>query len=162
MTTGLLDTTAAIRVCVFALAGEVFALDVAAVREVVTFDDYTVVPLAPTHVIGVANLRGEITPIVDARDLLTLPPRPTGRRFKTLVVAAGALQVALVIDDVLGLETSDEVMPFAETVRKKYGACALGLIRREERLVTLLDAGKVIAVLQPAGARAGAAVSEEE
>ena len=36
MTTSLLDSSAAVRACVFTLAGEAFAIDVTQVREVAT------------------------------------------------------------------------------------------------------------------------------
>ena len=50
------------------LGGETFAIDVRQAREVVGFEDATPVPLAPPHVLGVANLRGEVVTIVDARE----------------------------------------------------------------------------------------------
>ena len=48
MTTSLLDP-AAVRACVFALAGQPFAIDVTQVREVAIFEEWTTVPLAPPH-----------------------------------------------------------------------------------------------------------------
>ena len=61
------------RACLFALAGARFAVDVRSAREVVVFDDITAVPLASPHLVGVANLRGTVMPIVDVRDMLGLP-----------------------------------------------------------------------------------------
>ena len=69
----VLAGVAGIRACVFVLADRVFAVEVSHAREVGVLDDYTVVPRAPAHVLGVTNLRGRVLPIVDIRPLLGLP-----------------------------------------------------------------------------------------
>jgi len=45
------------------VAGQPFAIDVTQVREVAIFEGWTTVPLAPPHLVGVANLRGDVVPI---------------------------------------------------------------------------------------------------
>ena len=71
------------RACLVKLAGSRFAVEVRYAREVVVFDEYTVVPLAPSHLLGVVNLRGSIMPLVDIRPFLGLEavarPRERGR-----------------------------------------------------------------------------------
>jgi purine-binding chemotaxis protein CheW len=154
MTTTLLDTTAAVRTCVFALAGDAFALDVRCLREVAIFEDWTTLPLAPAHVLGVANLRGDVIPIVDARPLLGLPAQRGGeRRVRTLVVAAAGLEAALVMDGVTSLEAFSEV---TEEAGPRYAPWALGLLSGQDRLIPLLDASRLLSALRP-GARSGAA-----
>lgn len=155
MTTTPLDATAALRACVFALAGQALAVDVRCVREVAVFEEWTVLPLAPVHLLGVANLRGDVMPIVDARPLLGLPARRGGeQRARTLVVAADGLEAALVIDGVTSLEAFTEVV---EAEGTPYAQWALGLLGGEDRLIPLLDAGRVLQALRP-----GAAAFKEE
>src|SRR5512134_499408 len=74
------------RACLFSLAGARFAVDVRNAREAVLFDERTAVPLAPRHLVGVANLRGTVMPIVDVRGLLGLPGSRPGRSVQTLVI----------------------------------------------------------------------------
>ncbi|HKB27385.1 MAG TPA: chemotaxis protein CheW [Methylomirabilota bacterium] len=151
MTTGLLDVTAAVRACVFTLAGEPFALDVARIRELTVFDGWTTVPRASRHVIGAANLRGDVVPIADARALLGLPAGRGGRRLRTLVVAADGLEAALVIDEVLGLEAFAGVTPLEDAGPQTHGEWALGFLRREDRLVPLLDPARLLRALRAEG-----------
>jgi purine-binding chemotaxis protein CheW len=154
MTTTLPEATTVVRTCVFALAGEAFAFDVRCVREVALFEDWTTLPLAPAHVLGVANRRGEVTPIVDARPLLGLPARRGGeRRVRTLVVAADGLEAALVMDGVTSLESFTEVV---EAAGSRYAPWALGLLSGQGRLIPLLDASQLLPALRP-GARPGVA-----
>ncbi|HXG02667.1 MAG TPA: chemotaxis protein CheW [Candidatus Binatia bacterium] len=140
---------AAVRACLFTLGGETFAVDVRQAREVVGFEDATPVPLAPPHVLGVANLRGEVVTIVDARHLLGLGPRRGGRGLRALVLEGDGASVALAIDDAVGLETFEEVTPLADGGRGRYGPWTQGILRRPDRVATWLDADKLVAALRP-------------
>ncbi len=51
----------------FKLGEEVFALDVAKVREILDFTTVTKVPQTPDYMRGVINLRGSVVPVVDLR-----------------------------------------------------------------------------------------------
>jgi purine-binding chemotaxis protein CheW len=157
MTTSFLDSTAKARACMVVLGGESFAFDVAHTKEVVLFDDSTVIPPAPAHVIGVANLRGDVMPIVDARPVLGLPARRTAGRHRTLVVAANGLEAALMIDGVASLEAFGEVVPVEDAGEQRHGRWATGFLRRDDRLVPLLDTAKLLEALRPGTPRAGAA-----
>jgi purine-binding chemotaxis protein CheW len=49
----------------FSLAGSLYAAPIRHVHEVIEFNGLTEVPLAPTAVPGVINLRGAVVPVVD-------------------------------------------------------------------------------------------------
>ncbi|MBC7123461.1 MAG: purine-binding chemotaxis protein CheW, partial [Pseudothermotoga sp.] len=57
----------------FILGEETYAVSVANVREIVKASKITRIPLAPAHIEGVMNLRGEVLPIINLRKLLGLP-----------------------------------------------------------------------------------------
>ena len=57
----------------FKLGDELFAIDVAQVREVLEVSQITKVPTAPAYMRGVANVRGQATPVVDLRLRFGLP-----------------------------------------------------------------------------------------
>ena len=58
----------------FKLGNELFAINVAQVREVLEVPQITKVPTAPEYMRGVVNVRGQATPVVDLRLLFGLPP----------------------------------------------------------------------------------------
>jgi len=138
------------RACLFALAGARFAVDVRSAREVVLFDEITAVPRAPRHVVGVANLRGTVMPIVDARGLLGLPESRLGRSLRTLVVRDVAIQAALVVDTVLGLEPLEDVVatdnPSTAAMRGPRPLMA-GWLRWNGEILALLDVPKILAAM---------------
>lgn len=160
-----LDAPPALRACLFALAGVRFAVDVRSAREVVLFDEITAVPLAPRHLVGVANLRGTVMPIVDIRALLDLPVQQLGSSVRTLVLRAGPLQAAVVVDAVLGLEPFEEISPPAPgdpgpsaRGRRRFGA---GHVKWGAESVLLLDAPKILEALRPHQLRPGSGTAEE-
>ena len=57
----------------FKLGSEVFALQVAKVREVLDLTEITRVPRTPGFMRGVINLRGAVVPVVDMRKKFNLP-----------------------------------------------------------------------------------------
>ncbi|MBF0444268.1 MAG: purine-binding chemotaxis protein CheW [Magnetococcales bacterium] len=57
----------------FLLDGEVFAVDIAKIREVLEFTSVTKVPRTPPFMRGVINLRGSVVPVVDLRAKFHMP-----------------------------------------------------------------------------------------
>jgi purine-binding chemotaxis protein CheW len=57
----------------FKLGDELFAINVAQVREVLEVGQITRVPTAPRYMRGVVNVRGQATPVVDVRLKFGLP-----------------------------------------------------------------------------------------
>ena len=94
------------------LVGDVrYAVDILRVREVVNPLPIVGLPHAPPVVIGVADHRGEVIPIVDLRRRFGLPPLDDARRTKWIIVHIGARAAGLVVDsvtDVFGTGAPDQ------------------------------------------------------
>jgi purine-binding chemotaxis protein CheW len=155
VTTSLLDSSAAVRACVFTLADEPFAIDVTQVREVAVFQEWTTVPLASPHLVGVANLRGDVIPIADARGVLKLAARRSGRKLWTLIVEAAGCEVALVIDGEVSLEAFGGITGLDESNPQPHAEWALGFLPDGERLVPLLDPARLLRALREERDREG-------
>ena len=84
----------------FLLAGEMFALEVENVQEVLMEQPLTPVPRAPEHIVGLLNLRGQIISAIDLRRRLHFPPREAGQSSKLLVVTGSGAQFSVVVDDI--------------------------------------------------------------
>jgi purine-binding chemotaxis protein CheW len=61
------EAAASTQYLTFKLGEEVFALDVAEVREILDFTTVTKVPRTPAFMRGVINLRGSVVPVMDLR-----------------------------------------------------------------------------------------------
>jgi purine-binding chemotaxis protein CheW len=127
------------RACYVLLRGERLAVPVPWVREVVVFDELTRVPTAAPHLLGIANLRGTAVPVLDAGPALGLTPQAVAGRCLALVVTAGLLPVALLVDRVLGLDTPAEVIPLETTASAARAAFGLGLVRHPDGMALLVN-----------------------
>ena len=82
----------------FEVDNQLFGLDVAKVQEVLSFDTYTPVPLAPESVGGLFNLRGQVIAAVDLRVQLGLPPRTNQGPAMNVIVRTDEESVSLLVD----------------------------------------------------------------
>jgi purine-binding chemotaxis protein CheW len=74
----------------FLLAGEVHAIDILRVREIIEYDVLTRVPSMPPSVRGVINLRGRVVPVVDLAEQFGLAPVAITPRTCIVIVEAGS------------------------------------------------------------------------
>ena len=125
----------------FMLAGEMFALEVEDVQEVLMEQPLTPVPRAPEHIVGLLNLRGQIISAIDLRRRLHFPPRAEGQSTKLLVVTAGGSQFSVVVDDihdVLELPT-ERWRASPETLDERHRNFVRGICPIEGYMVLGLD-----------------------
>lgn len=139
-----LPTARQARACLVQLEGTRFAVEVRYAREVVVFDEVTMVPLAPPHLLGVVNLRGSVMPLVDIRPFLGIEAPRAVRESRALVVEHASTQAALLIDEVHGLEPLDGLAPAGEDADGDFSA---GRLEREDGAVALLDVGRILSSL---------------
>ena len=121
----------------FFLSGEMFALRVEDVQEVLLHQPLTPVPLAPEHVVGLLNLRGQIMSAVDLRTRLHFPPREAGAPFSLLVLNTHEGLLSVVVDeigDVLSLPTAGWREP-PDTLAARHRGFVFGICPIDKQLV---------------------------
>src|SRR5580698_3379847 len=92
----------------FHAGSEVFAVDMAPVQEIIRVPEVVRVPLSPTALEGLANLRGKVLPIISLRRLFGFPELPRDDSTRALVVDVGQ-PLGFVVDrvsSVVGVDAS--------------------------------------------------------
>jgi len=106
--TGLVDRTsnetqeATQQFVTFMAGDEVFAADMAPVKEIIRVPEVVRVPLAPSALEGLANLRGKVLPIISLRRLFGFPDLAHDDSTRALVVDVGQ-PLGFVVDRVLSV-----------------------------------------------------------
>ena len=95
---------ALIEVLEFNLAYERYAIESRYVREVFPLENLTPVPCTPAHVLGVANLRGEIMSVLDIRAFFELPKVGLPDLNKVLVLESEHMNFGLLVDAVIKMD----------------------------------------------------------
>jgi purine-binding chemotaxis protein CheW len=128
----------------FGVADGDYAVDIMRIKEIINPVAVTAMPKAPSFIEGVIELRGAILPIIDVRKRFDLPPTPTTRTTKYLIVGVdigGArIIVGLVVDRVsepLRVPTS-EVKP-APHLSVSERAFFTGVVAHHGKMLMVLD-----------------------
>ncbi len=132
--------------CTFQLENEWFGVDVLQVQEVVGYAEVTPVPLAPSPIAGLMNLRGQILTVIDLRRCLGMPERKPYPLPMNLILSPSEAPVSFQVDqvgDVLSVDESTfERLP--EPVSGRARELISGVYKLDGRLLHSLDAGQVI------------------
>lgn len=141
------------RFLTFTIAGELHAMPILAVREILRMMRVTPLPGAPAHVRGIVNLRGMVIPVVDMRARFGLPQVPDTKRTCIIVVQVeggdGTRPTGLVVDQV------DEVLSIpADGIEPPPGITnqrdLSGIAKARDRVILIVDVGSMVAGVQTA------------
>jgi purine-binding chemotaxis protein CheW len=136
----------------FRLAGEVYAIDILRIREIVEYRLPTGVPLMPASVRGVINLRGAVVPVIDLAIRFGQPATGVGKRTCIVIVEvahAGTTQVlGLLVDGVnavmeIAADSIEAPPAFGTGVNSEFIA---GMARVNGRFIIILDIGRVLSI----------------
>lgn len=156
---GITETT---QYLTFKLEDEVFAIDIAQVREVLDFTTITKVPRTPDFMRGVINLRGSVVPVVDMR--LKFGMSATERTVNTCVIIVevrlddettilGALADS--VQEVINLEP-DQIEPAPRLGARLNTDFIKGMGRHSDGFLILLDIDRIFSFDELSGMQAEA------
>ncbi len=134
--------------CVFRAGRERFCLSVLEVEEVVDWPLVTRIPLTPSFLTGVFNLRGTIVPLVD---IAFTEGRKAGLSPKHVVVAAlegevhgESLRLGIAADEVIGTFAASEDS-LLDQAPVEVPHCR-GMLRHDDRLALVIDLRRLVDV----------------
>lgn len=139
----------------FTLKGEVYAMAIEQVKEIIEFGQITTVPMMPAYMRGVINLRGAVVPVVDLSRRFGGEASVVGRRTCVVILELcqddGERQVIGVIVDAVNAVLDiapDAIEPppsFGTSVRPDF---VRGMGRVKDRFVVILDVQRTLSVAE--------------
>jgi purine-binding chemotaxis protein CheW len=150
----------------FRLGEEIFALDVAQVREVLDMCPITKVPGTPDFMRGVINVRGSVVPVMDLRRKFGLPESDQTLDTRIIVMEIdidGEVTIlgtlADSVDEVLDLEPG-RIEPPPKIGARWRTEFIRGIGKRDDKFLILLDIDRVFSTDELALAEAAAGETE--
>ncbi|APX11446.1 chemotaxis protein CheW [Tateyamaria omphalii] len=144
------NATQPIELLTFKLGDQEYSLDIMSVREIRGWTRATPMPLAPSFMRGVINLRGTVLPVIDLAERLGLPKCGQSSRNVIIVVKHGGQMTGLLVDavsDIVSLDANDMQVP-----PDSGGYDGLNVIRSltviDDRMIRVLDLALVVAQSQ--------------
>jgi len=128
------------------IGGQLFGLPILRVQDVFLPERLTRVPLAPTEVAGVLNLRGRIVTLIDMHRSLGLEPDHGKGQPMAIGVERAGESYGLLIDsvgEVLKLDDSTRE-PNPVNLDPRLARVSLGIHRLEGQLLMVVDVDRVL------------------
>lgn len=136
----------------FVLAGETYALGILNIKEIIDYGQPTEVPMMPSFVRGVINLRGSAVPVVDLMARFGKGNTKIAKRTSIVIVetggkAGGGLQdIGVVVDAVnevvdIGQQDIEPPPSFGTAIRPDFIS---GMAKRDSRFIILLNVDRVL------------------
>lgn len=137
----------------FALNDEVYGIGILQIREILEYDNLTVVPLMPDFISGVINLRGNVVPVVNLARRFGAEPRDVGKRTSIIIIDIKdsdqqSVEIGIIVDivnEVIELADSDiaAAPAFGAKIRADF---IKGMGKVDDRLMILLDVDHVLEI----------------
>jgi purine-binding chemotaxis protein CheW len=142
------ETGEILKVVGFTLGGQEYVVDILKVKEIKLMMPITRVPKAPVYLQGVANLRGDIIPVIDLRKKLKLPPEKATEETRIMVIELESRLLGIIVDSVT--ENYDlrarDISPPPAAISSIEAAFVRGVAKIGERLLIFLDIDRLMAV----------------
>jgi purine-binding chemotaxis protein CheW len=135
----------------FAVGDVSYAVPIGDVREIVNPLVLTELPHAPRAVVGVADHRGDVIPVVDLRVRFGLPPLGDRERGKWILVQVEGRLIGLVVDrvfDVFGTSGA-EIRPPPALGGGEESRGILGVTSYDGALTFVLDVSRFDEIVRP-------------
>lgn len=138
------------------VAGQLCAIPVMSVRDVLDDQTITPVPMASRDIIGNLNLRGRIVTAICLRRRLGMSDRENGQSRMAVVTEQGNEYYALLVDSVGDVLTLDSSLrePAPPTLPAHLAAFAEGVFRLPDRLLLVLSVPRLLDIRTHLGAAA--------
>lgn len=138
----------------FVLRGETFAVSILAIKEIIQYDELTVVPLMPEFIRGVINLRGKVVPVVDLNSRFGRGMTNLARRTSIIIIEQtidkddDIQQIGIMVDAVnevieIANQNVEPTPEFGNQLRNDF---IEGMAKHENRFIVILNINKVLSI----------------
>ncbi|KXL52073.1 chemotaxis protein CheW [Anaerotignum neopropionicum] len=85
----------------FISADLVYGIPIENVVEIITNASITSLPMVPSYVLGIINLRGQIVPIIDIRKIMNKPDNEDTSILCVIILEIDSISIGVLVDSVL-------------------------------------------------------------
>jgi chemotaxis protein CheZ len=145
----------------FQLHGGEYAIPIMRVREIITRPEITVLPDSPGYLQGITNLRDNVIPVVNIKQLMNIPENGTECQ-KVIVISCGRMTFGILVDGITGVVSIDEgSIESPETMPHGRADQVEGVAKIGSRLIVLLEPKKLIPLNDHSLLEEGAVVAKK-
>ncbi len=130
----------------FKLAGETYGVNVMQVQEVLRYSEVAPVPGAPTYVLGIINLRGNVVTVIDTRHRFGLSPGELTDNTRIVIIEADKHVVGILVDSVAEVVylRQSEIENAPNVGNEESAKFIQGVCHKNNELLILIELDKMI------------------
>ncbi|MCF6325194.1 MAG: chemotaxis protein CheW [Gammaproteobacteria bacterium] len=130
----------------FKLEGEAYGINVMQVQEVLRVSEITPVPGAPSYILGIINLRGNVVTVLDTRMRFGLPMYETDDASRVVIVESNGNVLGILVDSVAEVVylRSSEIESTPNLGNDESSRYIQGVYSNEGNLLILVDVNKLL------------------
>lgn len=136
-----------VELATFYVGDALCGMDILKVQEINKLMEMTKVPQAPSYVMGILNLRGQIVTIIDLGKKLGLTVSEINEASRNIIVNSDNEYIGLLVSRISDVVEADwqKVEPPPANIGGVQGIFFKGVFKMEDRLIGILDADRVLA-----------------
>lgn len=133
----------------FKLDGNAYGINVAKIKEIITYQDVTPVPNAHPSIEGIFMPRDTMITAIDLKNCLQRGVSEPGGLF--IVTNFNKLDIAFHVDSVVGIHRVSwrDIIKPGSTVSTTEDGVSTGIIKFDDRLIIILDFEKIVTDINP-------------
>ena len=149
MTTAVAEATAkdpVIQLVTFCLEEETYGINVMQVQEVLRVSEIAPVPGAPSYVLGIINLRGNVVTVIDTRSRFGLQSGEITDASRVVIIESDKQVVGILVDSVAEVVElrGSEIDPAPNVGNDESSRYIQGLATQENNLLIVVDLNKLL------------------
>ena len=130
----------------FLLEDEIYGINVMQVQEVLRYSEIAPVPGAPSYVLGIINLRGNVVTVIDTRQRFGLMPADVTDNTRIVIIEVDKQVIGILVDavsEVVYLNQSEiEKAPNVGT--EESAKFIQGVCHKDDKLLILVELDKMM------------------
>ncbi|TPE48024.1 chemotaxis protein CheW [Maribrevibacterium harenarium] len=129
----------------FRLLDETYGINVMQIKEVLRYSEIAPVPGAPSYVMGIVNLRGNVVTVVDTRVRFSLPESDISDETRIIIIEHDGEQIGLLVDAVQEVFYlyQGEIEQSPSVGNDSALMFIQGVYQKDQELVILLDLNRM-------------------
>ncbi len=130
----------------FRLDGETYGINVMQVQEVLRYSEIAPVPGAPSYVLGIINLRGNVVTVIDTRHRFGLAQGEVTDNTRIVIIETDNHVIGIMVDSVAEVVylNQSEIETAPNVGNEESAKFIQGVCHKNDELLILIDLNKLL------------------
>jgi purine-binding chemotaxis protein CheW len=133
-------------ILLFYIEDVLYGVEIQYITEIIGIQQITIVPLVPSYIKGVINIRGKVVPVMSARRKFNMPEIEFDEKTCIIVIEMGEMSVGIIVDNVRAVQTvqPSQICATPKNSNNPVDQYISNIIESDGEIKLLLDIHKLV------------------